>query len=297
MIIVIGEILIDRFPNYERIGGAPFNFAFHLKQMGFAVRFITRIGEDAQGAAILDKIEQSGFDPSDIQIDRQHPTGTVEVTLDEAGVPDFDIRRNVAYDHIDLPQIPAEEKAGVRMFYFGSLVQRTANGRRQVQALLEGKPHTAMCFCDINLRPPHDHDDAIFGCLEGADILKLNSDELDEICRRCNGPSERDAALNWLMQTYTLKTVAMTLGAQGSLVKTSDDRCDAAPAEVGTIADTVGAGDAYAAVLAAGILHGWPMRRTLELATRFAADICTLPGALPADDVPYIPIRKQMERT
>jgi fructokinase len=102
MILVVGEILIDVFDHYQRIGGAPFNFAFHLKQLGLPVRLLTRIGDDRPGRDILDMLERQGFDPQDVQIDSRHPTGTVRVALDDQGVPQFDIHTGVAYDHLDL---------------------------------------------------------------------------------------------------------------------------------------------------------------------------------------------------
>ena len=52
MILVIGEILMDIFPEDRRLGGAPFNFAFHLKKFGFPVTFISRIGKDSLGDTI-----------------------------------------------------------------------------------------------------------------------------------------------------------------------------------------------------------------------------------------------------
>ena len=101
MILVIGEILFDVFPNYRRLGGAPFNFAYHLKNFGFDVRFISRIGMDDAGKEILHRLELARFDPDDIQIDDVHPTGSVNVQLDKSGAPKFDIISDVAYDYIE----------------------------------------------------------------------------------------------------------------------------------------------------------------------------------------------------
>ena len=98
MILVIGEILFDVYPNYRRLGGAPFNFAYHLKNFGFDVRFISRIGRDDAGREILHRLELAGFDLNDIQVDDLHPTGSVNVRLDKSGAPRFDIISNVAYD-------------------------------------------------------------------------------------------------------------------------------------------------------------------------------------------------------
>ena len=98
MILVIGEILFDVFPNYMRLGGAPFNFAYHLKNFGFDVRFISRIGRDDAGREILHRLELARFDLKYIQVDDVHPIGSVNVQLDKNGAPKFDIISDVAYD-------------------------------------------------------------------------------------------------------------------------------------------------------------------------------------------------------
>ena len=296
MIIVIGEILIDRFPEYERIGGAPFNFAFHLMQMGLPVRLITRIGNDNDGRKISRLLHQSGFSLKDVQIDDKHATGTVDVSLDGKGVPRFDIRENVAYDHIELASVWSENGSAPAMIYFGTLIQRTPHGLGQVQQFLKKHATGTNCFCDINLRTPHINGEAIEPSLEHADILKLNDEELLHIATVCNGPSQVKAAVSWLMQKYGISTIALTQGAEGSQIITPARTFKSPPFNVARVVDTVGAGDAYASVLAAGILKRCPVARILELATAFAAQICSLPGAIPEDETVYAPLIKEFER-
>jgi len=101
MVLVLGEILFDIFPQYRRIGGAPFNFAFHLKKLGVPVRFISCVGEDEPGQRILEFLNSHGFALEDIKIDANHPSGRVLVRLDGRGMPEFDILPDVAYDYID----------------------------------------------------------------------------------------------------------------------------------------------------------------------------------------------------
>ena len=123
MILVIGEILFDVFPNYRRLGGAPFNFAYHLKNFGFDVRFISRIGRDDAGREILDRLELARFDLKDLQIDDLRPTGTVNVRLDKSGAPQFDIIADVAFDRIEfIPESHSDLIEGARLIYFGTLV-------------------------------------------------------------------------------------------------------------------------------------------------------------------------------
>jgi fructokinase len=137
VILVIGEILFDIFPNYRRLGGAPFNFAYHLKNFGFEVRFISRIGIDDAGKEILHKLELARFNLDDIQVDDDHPTGSVDVQLDKGGAPQFHIIPDVAYDYIEfIPGYHANLINEARIIYFGSLVQRSEAGYENVQAFI-----------------------------------------------------------------------------------------------------------------------------------------------------------------
>lgn len=294
MLVVIGEILIDRFPDYERIGGAPFNFAFHIKQMGWPVRFLTRIGDDAAGRRILEALQKSGLRAEDVQIDAHHPSGLVKVSLDGQGVPQFDICADAAYDYLDLSRLPAVDLSSAEMVYFGSLIQRTDRGYRQVKAFLEQMQPATRGFCDINLRPPHIRQEAIQLSLRHSDILKLNSQELMQISAMLGGPQEHTGAAEWLLQTYAPSQIVLTMGAGGSKVITADQTITSPPAKVDAIVDTVGAGDAYAAVYAAGFLKAQPLKRTLAMATGFAADICGLPGAVPEDIGLYKHLRREL---
>ena len=295
MIVVIGEILIDIFPAYARIGGAPFNFACHLKQLGFPVRFFTRVGEDAHGERIREQLEASGFALGDVQIDPAYPTGTVQVELDASGVPSFHICENVAYDYLDLGDVATHLDGDADLVYFGSLLQRTAAGRRQVQALLSARATQTLAFCDINMRPPHVDDRAVNDSLRQADLLKLNEGELAAIRKICAAPPSEDDGLSWLMDSFGIRTVALTRGSRGSRLQQGETRIDLPADEPPRIVDTVGAGDGFAAVLAAGLLCRCPLPETMRLASRFAARICGIPGAVPDDPGVYDELQPLME--
>lgn len=287
MIVVVGEILIDRFQEYQRIGGAPFNFAFHLKKLGLQVRFYTRVGDDRNGRRIIDMLEKNGFNDQDVQVDRRHPTGMVHVDLDEHGVPHFDIRENAAYDHLDLDRCVAPDADATDMIYFGTLLQRTDSGCRQVQRFLARQSGRATRFCDINMRPPFVNPHALAGSLHHADLLKLNEAELMEIQRAYEAPTDTDDLISWLMETYAVSSIAVTRGSRGSTIYHRDARIDH-PGVPGTaIVDTVGAGDGYAAILAAGYVRQLPWEETIGQASRFAARICGIPGAVPDDEKFY----------
>jgi fructokinase len=296
MIIVIGEILVDQFPDYDRIGGAPFNFAYHLWQLGWPVRFFSRIGNDALGEKIRRYLEQKGFPQGDIQIDPNHPTGKVDVALDSQGVPHFAICDDVAYDYIALPDAAAVAASPVDLIYFGTLARRSPHGFSQVETFLKQTRAPVIQFCDINLRPPHINPAAVAASLKHADLLKLNSEELALVSRLCNGPGAVEDAIEWLLGDHGIDTVAVTRGAQGRSLYSKRATSHSPPVQVAQMVDTVGAGDAYAAVLAAGRLNHLPDAVTLTLATRFAAAICAIPGATPDDAGLYKTIKGEMER-
>lgn len=295
MIIVGGEILFDIFEDYQRVGGAPFNFAYHLKHMGLPVRFFTRVGDDALGRRILQLLQDNGFAEEDIQIDAEHPTGRVDVALDAHGVPQFDIRTEAAYDYLDLIHIPPIDWSQVRLVYFGTLAQRTAYGFDQWQQFLNGKGPQAKCFCDINLRPPHYTDRTVVSALHHADILKLNTDELAYISEQSGRESSPEAFIDWLLNTYHLDLMALTRGGQGSLLFDGDKKIETAVQPPQAVVDTLGAGDAYAAVLAMGWFKGLPLARTADLAAAFAGQVCGFSGALPDDVQVYDMLRRQIQ--
>ena len=282
MILVVGEILYDLFADYKRLGGAPFNFAFHLKNLGFPVRFISRIGNDTDGRDILKKLEQFGFNPDDIQIDPVHPTGNVQVRLDENGVPDFKITPDVAYDYIEFVQevhAPLIHTSG--LIYFGSLVQRSELGFSNIQAILSHKPPSARCFYDINLRRSCYNDIIIQTSLSQTDILKINEEERDEVKRILNYNKDSETFMQYLMDTYALEVISLTKGDHGSEIYTREGLFSIETTKIDKVIDSVGAGDAYAAMLAAGILRQWPPDIILNRASLFALQICKIEGAIP----------------
>lgn len=296
MILSIGEILFDVFPQYRRIGGAPFNFAYHLKGLGFPVRFVSRVGRDEAGWQIMSTLEKAGFAGSDVQIDPGRPTGTVQVELDQQGVPAFTIQKDVAYDHIVFDDhIEKLLQSGPRLIYFGSLVQRTQRGFSTLHDILTRRHPDSRCLYDMNLRPGCTEARIIEPSLEKADILKLNDEELGKTAEMFGLSRKGPDAATALIRRFDLSMVALTRGAEGSELYVGKDRFGTAAPKPAAIADTVGAGDAYTAMLAAGVLAGWGPERILSAAARFAARICTIEGAIPDDVDFYRDFRREMK--
>jgi fructokinase len=277
LILVIGEILFDEFPKYRRLGGAPFNFAYHLKNFGFNVRFISKIGMDDAGKEILHDV---------------HPTGRVKVRLDKSGTPQFDIISEVAYDYIEfIPEYHSSLISEARMIYFGSLVQRSEAGCENLQAFVSRNSPEALNFYDINLRPGCYNKAIIEKSLLKTNILKLNTNELGKLMQMLPLKTNNDAFVHHLMKTHSIHTVSLTKGELGSELYTNQRCFTAEPTETITVVDSVGAGDAYAAMLAAGLLKKWQPQKILDRASLFASRICEIKGAIPDSELFYEPFK------
>lgn len=296
MILVVGEILFDVFEKEKQLGGAPFNFAYHLKNFGFPVRYISRIGNDTHGKEILNILEHHHFNIDDIQIDAKYDTGTVIVQLSSSGNPTFHINTDVAYDYINY--LPKEHSTLIDMadfIYFGTLAQRSKQGFENIQRFMENRRPDTVCFYDINLRPDCYSEKVILTSLEHTDILKLNTQELDECKRIFRFSKNNDAFIHFLMDQYALKIVAITRGDKGSELYTKDGHFQAKINRVSSIVDTVGAGDAYSSMLAVGIIKGWEPARILSIASMFASRICEIRGAIPESQESYELIKEMIE--
>ena len=294
MIVVIGEILFDQFPDRSVLGGAPFNFAFHLKKMGLPVRFISRVGNDVLGWKILNFLERHGFNSDDIQKDPDHATGTVQVKPTPNGHT-FHIAKNAAWDHLMFDdRLSKLIQNRAKLFYFGSLIQRTPSGKRLMEQVAALDLSGAIVFCDINLRQDEFSKKTIHRSLNLCTTLKLNREELAEIA---NGDIKDSSefpqnALTEIRNTYGIDEIILTMGERGSLYDSGTHQYHMKALPPNRFVDSVGAGDAYAAVCAAGRIKETPMERTMEMASWFSGQICAIQGALPDDEAIYSKLKK-----
>jgi fructokinase len=288
MILVIGDILFDHFPNYKRLGGAAFNFAYHLVNLNLPVRFISRVGKEEDGNEILKQLRTLRFPISDIQIDDLHPTGKVLVELTDDGIPNFTILPNVAYDYITFANtISSVLDNQIELIYFGTLAQRNEQGFKTMQKILSRKnPHTK-CLYDINLRLHCYNKKIIIKSLKQADVLKLNDEEFDTLKQMMGFGNNTNRFVDYLINEYSLEMISLTKGEKGSDLLLKDKRFSAKSDKINNIVDTVGAGDAYAAILAIGYQKKWAPEKILAVATEFASRICEIKGAIPSSKQLY----------
>lgn len=280
LVIGIGEVLWDLLPAGKQLGGAPANFAYHAHALGAEALVVSRVGDDALGREILDRLRGLGLRTDGISTDPSAPTGTVSVALDAHGTPTFTIHENVAWDLLQAGENILEEASRADAVCFGTLAQRNPTARAAIRAVLRAAPPAALRVFDINLRQRFWTPGLIVDSLQLADVLKLNDEELPVVARLLGSSGDEASQLRQLAARFELKAVALTKGANGSVLLAGDELVRRAGSKL-IIADTVGAGDSYTAALTLGLLAGHEPEQILERAHRVADYVCTQPGAMP----------------
>ena len=276
----IGEVLWDLLPGGRQVGGAPANFAYHAKSLGIGAQVVSCVGSDELGDEILAHLDRLGLGHEHIAVDREHPTGTVSVQLDALGKPAYVIHEQVAWDYLSLLPQTLGLAARTDAVCYGSLAQRSPASRLAIRDFLAATRPECLRVFDVNLRQHYYNVDTIAVALEAADVLKLNDEELPVIARLLSIRGTVEEMLGALCRCYNLKLIALTEGDRGSLLF-SPRVCSRHAGLRTAVVDTVGAGDAFTAVLAFGLLSGASLDSINEQANRVASFVCSRAGATP----------------
>lgn len=295
--LVLGEALVDRFPDgAQTAGGAPFNVACWLALLQVPVRLVSRLGADDDAAAtVRQAARRAGLDLADVQVDPLLPTGVVDVTLGSEG-PSYRIRQPAAWDRLDRAQTLASvTEARPAVVVFGTLARRDPVSAAALDAALDAAAGTgALRLADLNLRSTPDdraERERAEAALAHADWAKVNDVELQTLLswfgpsRTAPAPRNLPDGTQALMSRFGLRRLVVTCGADGWFTLDETGAVDArGPAvAVPEVVDTVGAGDAFLATVAAGLCRRWPLADTLRRAAQVAALACSHRGALPLD--------------
>jgi fructokinase len=286
---VFGEVLFDHFPDGSYVlGGAPFNVAWHLQAYGLTPCFISRVGCDPEGLKIAALMDDWGMSRAELQTDSEHPTGSVRVQI-ENGEPHYDIVADSAYDYIDGDLLREHHTQGI--LYHGSLAIRNPVARAALQTVKTR--HQGKIFIDVNLRPPWSDRETLLPLLHDADWVKLNEAELSELG---SGHPGLEAAMQAFCTQFDLETLFVTRGEKGGVAYDRQQQfLTIKPPENIAVVDTVGAGDAFAALLLLGLNKQWPLEVTLERAQAFACGVVGRRGAIVADRTFYRAFSKQWD--
>ena len=281
VIVGIGEVLWDVFPDGEHFGGAPTNVAIHAAALGAEAYMISAVGPDARGDAALARLDAAGVNRTAVAQLLGRPTGVVNVIVDAKGQPTFDIAADVAWDYLPWSQTVEQVAERADAICFGTLAQRGSISRTTIRRAVESTPPRTRRLFDVNLRQNYYDASVVLSSLELANAIKLNDDELPVIARLCKiPPIDILGQLRMLCDWFGLTLAALTRGPLGSvLVTPTEFHESAAPATV--VRDTVGAGDAFTATLLVGLLERRPLVEISARANAVAAYVCSQPGATP----------------
>lgn len=281
IVVGMGEALWDVLPEGKKIGGAPANFAYHVSQFGLPSRVVSAVGNDPLGREIVENFTSKGLNHLIEEV--PYPTGTVQIEIDPAGVPQYDIKENVAWDNI-LYTARLEALAGqTRAVCFGSLAQRNVVSRDTINRFLDAMPQTAdsLVVFDVNLRQGFYTKEILCNSMKRCNILKINDEELVTVSRMFGYPGIDLQDKCWiLLGKYNLRMLILTCGINGSYVFTPGN-VSFQPTPKVEVADTVGAGDSFTAAFIASLLKGKSVTEAHALAVRTSAFVCTRKGAMP----------------
>lgn len=281
-ILCAGEVLWDALPQGLFLGGAPFNVAAHLHALGRPSTLVSRVGNDLLGSEVRRRMHHRGMSTSFVQIDPDLDTGFVRVALDAEGTAEYDILHPVAWDAIAWTEALAERAPSAQAVVFGSLAQRSEPSRHTIQTLCTNTD--GLVVYDVNLRPPHTDRPIVETSLRHADVVKLNDEELEQVRRWFDLPSGLRFSAEALANRFSLQACCVTRGGDGAALW-RDDRWHTHPGYDVTVADTVGAGDAFLAALLSGLLANTDDERLLDLANRMGAFVASQAGAIPSYDL------------
>lgn len=277
-IIGLGEILWDMLPTGKQLGGAPANFAYHVCRLGGNGWAVSAISDDELGREIKNTLSTKKLNT--ILEEVNEPTGTVQVTLNAAGVPTYDITEGVAWDHIPFTERIGDLAKETSAVCFGTLAQRSPESRATIHEFIENMPDGSLKVYDINLRQNYYDEKIISDSLRLADILKINDEELDIVSKMLSLSGTQEERCRAISRAFNLKFVILTKGGDGSEVVLEDKVHISRPGKI-DIVDTVGAGDSFTAAFILAYLRGESLENAHTLATEVSSYVCTKAGAMP----------------
>lgn len=281
IVVGMGEALWDVLPEGKKIGGAPANFAYHVSQFGLPSCVVSAIGDDALGKEIIENFTSKGLDQLIAEV--PYPTGTVQVEIDQTGIPLYDIKENVAWDNIPYTEHLDALAKRTKAVCFGSLAQRNVVSRETINHFLDTMPKDddSLIVFDVNLRQGFYNKEILCKSMQNCNILKINDEELITVSRMFGYPGIDLQDKCWIqLGKYNLKMLILTCGINGSYVFTPGN-VSFQPTPKVEVADTVGAGDSFTAAFIASILKGKSVTEAHTIAVKTSAFVCTQKGAMP----------------
>lgn len=280
-VVSVGEVLWDVFPDGAKFGGAPANVACHCAALANQACMVSCVGDDYHGRNALNFLLERKVDIDGITVSGQYPTGTVNISVDDHGKPEYVIGSEVAWDNIEWNAAMADIMSDADAVSFGTLAQRSDISRHAIEKLIEASPASCLKVFDVNLRLNFYSDEILRNSVIKADVLKLNDEELPVVGEVFGLSGDAETVLKSFVEIGNLRLAAMTRGSNGALLISRDGQSDYPGVKIDKVVDTVGAGDAFTAMLITGLLRGKTLDEINRDACRIAAYVCSQPGATP----------------
>lgn len=276
-----GEIVWDVYPGEKILGGAPLNFAYFCAELGAKAKIISAVGDDELGKEALSLIEKINVDSGCVSICPNAPTGRVDVKMHDNGIPSYHIVSPSSWDFIDSSENTIEAAKNSNAFAYGTLSQRSGESRAALKKILAALPASCLKICDVNLRAPYYTYEIVESSISGADILKINDDELEVLTAVLNlDGGDIQTRAQTILERYNLRHLLLTCGPKGYMVLSANE----APVFGGggkiKIVDTVGAGDSFTAAFTVNILAGKNVEESARAADTLAEEVCSRRGAI-----------------
>ena len=295
IVVGVGELLWDCFPDARRPGGAPANVAFHARQLGLNGVIFSRVGRDQLGDELIQFVADHGLSTGYVQRDDRHETSRVTVDLTRPEHPAFIIHEHAAWDYLALDPDTTKVMGNAAAICFGTLAQRSQTSRDTIHGCISVASSTCSIVYDVNLRAPWYDRDWIERSLHAAQIVKLNAEELHTLASLLElGTDRPQSVAQQLLGLFNVELVCVTRGTQGCLLVDGTRIADAPGIEV-DVSDPVGSGDAFTAALIFATLRGWRLEATAGFANQVAALVASQPGAMPELSQPFAEIVSRFE--
>ena len=279
-VVSIGELLFDVFPEGERLGGAPSNFAFHVAAMGARSHLISAVGDDKRGREATRLLASAGVDVTGVRKVKEKQTGIVPVTLNEDGQPAYDIVEDVAWDEIEIAPGVEAIVGAADLICWGTLGQRSCRSRLAHRQLFDLVPVGCLKVCDINFRLNYHSPEVVKASLAAADFLKLNDEETAILREYVGGARDDREFVKEIRREFGIDTVVLTMGANGCRVFAQNVDFKA-PGIAVEVVNTVGSGDAFAAGFVLQMLSGSDLKTCAQHANRVGAYVATQDSGTP----------------
>ncbi|PYV91442.1 MAG: carbohydrate kinase [Acidobacteria bacterium] len=281
IVVGLGELLWDIFPSGKQLGGAPANFAYVTSVLGDRGLVASRVGRDELGNETQDKLQALGLECTNVQKDSDHPTGTVQVCVDSAGQPRFQITESTAWDFLQWTEEYRQLAFETDAVCFGSLAQRSPQSRETIRQFLAATPANAARVFDVNLRQSFFSADIVRQSMHIANMVKLNHEELPRVMGLVGlASTDMHSAMHGIMRHFDLQLICVTRGENGSVLRTAE-AVDEHPGLQVPVKDTVGAGDAFTAGLLHCFLRGTSLKTMNAVANQMGAWVAGHQGATP----------------